>query len=50
MSLLRLIPCSTNLSTYPASPAGYVTFDDFFRIMKKRSDNPLDDLDDDDDF
>ncbi len=29
--------------------AGYVVFDDFFRIMKKKSDNPLDDLDDDDD-
>lgn len=30
--------------------AGYVTFEDFFRIMKKKSDNPLDDLDDDDDY
>jgi centrin-1 len=30
--------------------AGFVTFEDFFRIMKKKSDNPLDDLDDDDDF
>lgn len=29
---------------------GYVVFDDFFRIMKKKSDNPLDDLDDDDDL
>jgi hypothetical protein len=28
--------------------AGFVTFDDFFRIMKKKSDNPLDDLSDDD--
>ncbi len=27
---------------------GYVVFDDFFRIMKRKSDNPLDDLDDDD--
>jgi len=26
---------------------GYVVFEDFFRIMKKKSDNPLDDLDDD---
>jgi hypothetical protein len=30
----------------PLSP-GFVLFDDFFRIMKKKSDNPLDDLDDD---
>lgn len=29
---------------------GYVTFEDFFRIMKKKSSNPLDDLDDDEDF
>ncbi len=35
--------------TLPLFPAGYVVFDDFFRIMKKKSDNPLDDLDDDDD-
>lgn len=28
--------------------AGAVVFEDFFRIMKKKSDNPLDDLDDDD--
>jgi centrin-1 len=29
---------------------GAVELDDFVRIMKKKSDNPLDDLDDDDDF
>jgi centrin-1 len=28
---------------------GFVVFDDFFKMMKKKSDNPLDDLDDDDD-
>jgi centrin-1 len=28
---------------------GYVVFDDFFKMMKKKSDNPLDDMDDDDD-
>ena len=26
---------------------GFVTFEDFFRIMKKKSENPLDDLSDD---
>lgn len=40
--------CSLVLHVFVRS--GYVTFDDFYRIMKKRSDNPLDDLDDDDDF
>jgi len=28
---------------------GYVVFDDFFKMLKKKSDNPLDDVDDDDD-
>lgn len=28
---------------------GYVVFDDFYRIMKKRGENPLDDIDSDDD-
>jgi centrin-1 len=28
---------------------GFVVFEDFFKMMKKKSDNPLDDLDDDDD-
>lgn len=28
---------------------GFVTADDFLRIMKKKSENPLDDLSDDDD-
>jgi len=37
------VPCG-------APCAGYVTFEDFFRIMRKKSDNPLEDLDDDEDF
>ena len=28
---------------------GYVVFEDFFKMLKKKSDNPLDDVDDDDD-
>jgi len=28
---------------------GYVTFEDFYKIMKRKSDNPLDELDDDED-
>jgi len=41
-------PLCTTHATAAQPYAGFVTFDDFFRIMKKKSDNPLDDLDDDD--
>lgn len=52
----RCVGCLQSRATTPRPPtrspprpaAGFVTFDDFFRIMKKKSDNPLDDMDDDD--